>query len=60
MEERKYRRMTFQDRLKLEVLFNIGVPVARIAKELGFNRSGIYCELEKGYYYLQKTISKIT
>ncbi len=60
MEERKYRRMTFQDRLKLEVLFNIGVPVARIAKELGFNRSGIYCELEEGYYYLQKTISKIT
>ena len=50
MTERKYRRITYQDRLKIEALYNAKVPVTQIAAELGFHHSCIYRELKHGYY----------
>lgn len=45
-----YRRFTRTDRLKLESLYNVGVPVKLIAQELGFHVSNIYRELKRGMY----------
>lgn len=50
MKDRKYRRITYQDRLKIEALYNAKVPVTQIAAELGFHHSCIYRELKHGYY----------
>ena len=50
MTERKYRRITYQDRLKIEALYNAKVSVTKIAAELGFHHSCIYRELKNGYY----------
>lgn len=47
---KKYRRITYQDRLKIEALYNAKVPVTQIAAELGFHHSCIYRELKHGYY----------
>lgn len=45
-----YRRFTRTDRLKLESLYNVGVPVRQMANELGFHVSSIYRELKRGMY----------
>lgn len=50
MQERKYKRITYQDRLKIEALFNASVSVVKIAEELGFHHSCVYRELKRGYY----------
>ena len=37
-QTRSYRRVTASDRDKIEALINAKVPVAQIAKELGFSK----------------------
>lgn len=46
----KYRCLTKDDRIKIEVLLKAGVKVAKIAEELGFHYSSIYREIKKGLY----------
>ena len=43
---KEYRRLTYNDRLKLEALYNSGMPVLKIAEELGFFYTGIYREIK--------------
>lgn len=54
VEERMMRKqhyMTYEERLKLEALYNAArMPVAKIAKALGFARQTIYNELRRGRY----------
>lgn len=47
---RKYRRMTWIDRLKIEALFNAKHTYRFIAKELGFTPGAIYAEVQHGLY----------
>lgn len=47
---KKQHNMTYEERLKLEALYNAKLPVARIARELGFTRQTIYNELKRGKY----------
>ena len=48
--ERTFRRFTYQDRLKIEALYNAHVPVKKIAVEIGFHFTCVYKELKLGYY----------
>lgn len=48
--KRTFRRFTYQTRLKLEALYNAGVPVKTIENELRFHNSSIYRELRLGMY----------
>ena len=50
MERRTFRRFTYQDRLKIEALYNAKVPVKKIASEIGFHFTCVYKELKLGYY----------
>lgn len=45
---KKQHYMTREERYKLEALLEANVPVAKIAKQLGFCRQTIYNELERG------------
>lgn len=48
---KKQHYMTYDERLKLEALYNTAkMPVAQIAKALGFCRQTIYNELKTGAY----------
>lgn len=47
---RKYRRMTYTDRLRIEKLFNSGCSYRAIAKRLGFAVSSIHYEVKRGLY----------
>lgn len=47
---KKQHYMTHDERQKLEALFNAGMPVAQIARQLGFCRQTIYNELRAGRY----------
>ena len=53
----KKRYATFRKniRYKLEALYNAGVPVKKIADELGFTFQSIYRELKRGFYYNQNS-----
>lgn len=47
----KYRRLTYQDRLKIETLYNIAqMNAVKIADELHFQNRSIYLELKHGFY----------
>ena len=50
MEKRTLRRFTYQDRLKIEALFNTDTPVKIIAEQVGFHFTCVYKELKLGYY----------
>ena len=52
---RTFRRFTYQDRLKIEALFNAKVPVVQIADQIGFSFSCVYKELKLGYYMHKNT-----
>ena len=45
-----YRIFRKSTRDKLEALYNAGVPVKKIAEELGFTFQSIYRELKRGFY----------
>ena len=49
-EKRSYKTFTKRTRDKLEALYNAGLPIKRIAEELGYTYHGIYYELKRGYY----------
>lgn len=47
---RKYRRMTYVDRLLIEKLYNAGCSYRAIARKLGFAVSSIHYEVKRGLY----------
>ena len=49
------KRMTRTDRLKLEALYNAGVPVKVISDTIGFSFQAVYYELKKGFYMHRNT-----
>ncbi len=55
MEKRTFRRFTYQDRLKIEALYNAKMPVKKIAAEIGFHFTCVYKELKLGYYMHKNT-----
>ena len=48
--KRTYKTFTKRTRDKLEALYSAGLPVKRIAEELGYTHQAIYHELKRGYY----------
>ena len=50
-----YKMFNSSTRDKLEALYNAGVPVKKIAEELGFTFQSIYRELKKGFYMHRNT-----
>ncbi len=52
---RKYKRITYQDRLQIEAMYNAKIPVKVIANTLGFHYTSIYYELKKGFYQHRNT-----
>lgn len=47
---RKYRRMTWTDRLKIETLYNSGMSYRAIAKQTGFTAAAICTEVKRALY----------
>lgn len=47
---RKFKHLTFTDRLRIEAWERIGVPVKQMALELGVSKSTVYRELKRGRY----------
>ena len=47
---KKYRRLDWSDRLRIEALYNAGNTCNLIAKHLGFAPSTIYREIKHGLY----------
>ncbi len=47
-KEKKYRCLTWEDRLQIEALYNAGIKPVEIGKQLGFHHSTIYRELHRG------------
>ena len=47
---KKYRRLDWSDRLRIEALYNTGNSCAMIARHLGFAPSSIYREVKRGLY----------
>ena len=47
---RKFKQLTFNDRLKLEVLLKAGHKIKKIAELLGFHQSTIYREIKRGKF----------
>lgn len=47
---RKYRRLTWTDRLRIDALYNAGHSLRFIAKQLGFSVSSIHAEIQHGLY----------
>lgn len=47
---RKYRRMNWTDRLKIEALYNAGHSYRFISRELGFTPAAIHTEVKHGLY----------
>lgn len=51
---KKQHYMTTDERQQLEALYTAKIPVARIAKQLGFCRQTIYNEIRIGFYEYEK------
>ena len=47
---KKYRRMTWTDRLVIEKLFNSGATYRAIADSVGFTPAAVYREVQRGLY----------
>ena len=47
---KKYRRMDWSDRLRIEALYNKGHSYAAIARQTGFAVSSVYAEIQHGLY----------
>lgn len=45
-----YKHLTYSDRIKIEALYKAGFTRREIAVELGYSRSTIYREIERGLY----------
>lgn len=46
---RKYRRITYEDRKRIEFLYKNKEPIQCIADMIGVSRPTIYRELERGF-----------
>ncbi len=56
----KGKKLTYNDRIVIEFLFNKKTPKAQIARQLNLSRSKLYDELERGYYeHLNTDLTKI-
>ena len=56
---RKYRRLTWTDRLRIDALYNAGHSLRFIAQQLGFSVSSIHAEIQHGLYeHLGAELSK--
>lgn len=49
--KRKFRHMTWDDRLRIEALRNAGHSYRFIAKQVGFSLSAVYTEVQRGLYW---------
>ena len=49
-KRRKFRHMTWDDRLRIEALRNAGHSYRFIAKQIGFSVSAVYTEVQRGLY----------
>lgn len=47
---KKYRRMTWTDRLIIERLYNSGASYPAISRKVGFSVSSVYAEVQRGLY----------
>lgn len=47
---KKYKRMTWEDRLKIEALYNAGHTYRFIAEQTGFTAAAIHYEVKRGLY----------
>ena len=47
---RKYRRLTWDDRIRIEALYNAGHSIHFIAETIGFAVSSIHAEIKKGLW----------
>lgn len=47
---KKQHYMTYPERIRLETMLRYKVPVAQIARDLGFSRQAIYQEIKRGQY----------
>ena len=47
---KKQHYMTYPERIRLETMLHYKVPVAQIARDLGFSRQAIYQEIKRGQY----------
>ena len=50
-KKRKFRHMTWDDRLRIEALKNAGHSYRFIAKQIGFSLSAVYTEVQRGLYW---------
>ncbi len=48
---KKQHYMTYPERIRLETMLHYKVPVAQIARDLGFSRQAIYQEIKRGQYF---------
>ena len=46
---KKYKRITFEDRQFIQMRYNSGVSIKKIANELGYSYQSIKAEIERGY-----------
>lgn len=49
-KKRKFRHLTWENRLQIEALFRIGYKARQIAKEIGCSFKTVYNELKRGEY----------
>lgn len=50
-KKRKFRHITWDDRLRIEALRNAGHTYKFIAEQTGFAESSIYAEVQRGLYW---------
>lgn len=50
MKRRRFKHLTWNDRLKIEAFLKCGKPVKEIADEIGVHRNTIYNEIKRGRY----------
>lgn len=48
MAKRKYKKMTYDDRLKAEKMYKMGMTITQVAEQLDFTRSTIYRDYKRG------------
>lgn len=53
--QKKFKQMSHTDRIRMEALLNAGHSKDEVAKLLGFHRSTIYREYNKGKYTHRNT-----
>lgn len=48
LERRKYKRLSYEDRLRAEKMYKTGMSIAQVAEQLGVTRSTIYRDYKRG------------